>query len=54
MSRRPWKVDLMKVIASHRVTLEGEDGLLAIPLVFGRLQEGKGQLPFLVAPVYDG
>ena len=54
MSRRPCKVDLTKVIASHRVTLEGEDGLMATPLVFGRSQEGEGQLPFLVASVYDG
>ena len=31
----PTEVDLMKVFASHRVTLEGEDGLMATPRFFG-------------------
>jgi hypothetical protein len=47
-------VDLMKVIPSHRVMLKGEDDQMATPLVFGRSQEGEGQLPFLLAPVHDG
>ena len=29
------KVDLTKVFASHRVTLEGEDGLMGTPHFFG-------------------
>ena len=31
----PTKVDLTKVFASHRVTLEGEDGLMATPRFVG-------------------
>ncbi len=31
----PTEVELTKVFASHRVTLEGEDGLMATPHFFG-------------------
>jgi hypothetical protein len=39
------EVGTTKRVASHRVTLEGEDGLMATPPIFVRSRTCKGILP---------